>query len=282
MIILFIYILNGSTVDPTVSGNVFDKFLSKVTSSGESQPPQMILDSTAFVYIFQDDMYWCCCLSTESFLYSCGTVCVIENLNEFYKLSAGFIGTITQHSVKANVVLIQEIVMETMVVLQLLNYCLLQIGGNFQMQSVDKIRPQILSKVQTPKESAIQSLSPGLIFIDIVEKVWATVCVGGTLLRAEVSGSVVLHCYLLHSPNLLLSLNTDLSTNLKEGFNPNIQFSEVDFSDGLDTSQLESKKELRLVATPGETLLFRYSLPPTLPHILPFTLEASHKQLTHR
>ncbi|KAB7495834.1 AP-4 complex subunit mu-1, partial [Armadillidium nasatum] len=254
----------------------------------------MILDNTVFVYIFQDDMYWCCCLSTESFLYSCGTVCVIENLNEFYKLSAGFIGTITQHSVKANVVLIQEIVLETM------------IGGNFQMQSIDKIRPQILSKVQTPKESAIQSLSPGLfgiektapttasqqsilslegkkkeIFIDIVEKVWATVCVGGTLLRAEVSGSVVLHCYLLHSPTLLLSLNTDLSTNLKEGFNPNIQFSEVDFSDGLDTFQLESKKELRLVATPGETLLFRYSLPPTLPHILPFTLEASHKQLTH-
>ena len=69
--------------------------------------------------------------------------------------------------------------------------------------------------------SCWQTLSPWIwinytffqqIFVDIIEKIVAKVGPNGNLIRADVSGELILKSYIPHSSVLTLKLNSDLST----------------------------------------------------------------------
>lgn len=55
------------------------------------------------------------------------------------------------------------------------------------------------------------------LYVDVVEKVWASVSAEGTVIRAEVTGSIQVRCFLPGNPTLALALNTSLSTLPQEG-----------------------------------------------------------------
>lgn len=50
------------------------------------------------------------------------------------------------------------------------------------------------------------------LYVDVVEKVWASVGSEGTVIRAEVTGCILVRCFLPGNPTLTLSLNTPLSS----------------------------------------------------------------------
>lgn len=53
--------------------------------------------------------------------------------------------------------------------------------------------------------------------MDVVEKVWASVASNGTVIRAEVTGSIIARCFLAGNPMLTITLNSPLCTTPLEG-----------------------------------------------------------------
>ncbi|XP_042227496.1 AP-4 complex subunit mu-1-like isoform X3 [Homarus americanus] len=194
----------------------------------------------------------------------------------------------------ANTTLITEVVQETMN------------GGILQLQTADKLQSHIYSSVVAAKESSAVSAAPGLfgleksapstaaqqsalavdtgkreLYVDVVEKVWASVASGGTVIRAEVTGSILARCFLPGNPNLTLTLNTQLLTTSQEGFNTGTRMSEVEFGSGVDVGSGDGGRQLSVMTLPGQEMnIVRYTLSPDHPHLLPFTITASSHSLT--
>ncbi|XP_045583389.1 AP-4 complex subunit mu-1 isoform X4 [Procambarus clarkii] len=179
-------------------------------------------------------------------------------------------------------------------------------GGFLQLQTPDKLQAHIYSSVVSAKESSAVSAAPGLfgleksapstasqqsafavdtgkreLYVDVVEKVWASVASGGTVIRAEVTGSILARCFLPGNPTLTLTLNTRLSTTPEEGFNTGTRMSEVEFGSGVDVCNKEGGQQFSVMTLPGQEItIVRYILAPDHPHLLPFTLTASSQSLT--
>ncbi|MPC19641.1 AP-4 complex subunit mu-1 [Portunus trituberculatus] len=177
-------------------------------------------------------------------------------------------------------------------------------GGFLQLQTPDKLQSHIYSRVVAAKESSAVISTPGLfgleksapgtaaqqsslivdtgkreLYVDVVEKVWASVSVEGTVIRAEVTGSIQVRCFLPGNPTLALSLNTSLSTLPQEGFSTGTRMSEVEFGSGVNVG--DGGRKVSVMTVPGQEMtIARYTLAPDHPHLLPFTLTGSTAALT--
>ncbi|KAK7082435.1 hypothetical protein SK128_023000 [Halocaridina rubra] len=120
------------------------------------------------------------------------------------------------------------------------------------------------------------------LYVDVVEKVWASVAASGTVIRAEVSGSIVARCFFPGNPVLYLTLNTPLSTTPQDGFTTGMRMSEVEFGNGVEVGGSGgNSRQLCVMTIPGQEIsIARYTLAPDHPHLLPFTLTSSIHNLT--
>lgn len=119
------------------------------------------------------------------------------------------------------------------------------------------------------------------LYVDVVEKVWASVGANGTVIRAEVSGSIIARCFLPGNPLLCLTLNTQLSTTPQEGFTTGTRLSDVEFGNGVEVGTGNNGRQLSVMTIPGQEIsIARYTLAPDHPHLLPFTLTSSVHSLT--
>lgn len=274
---------------------VFHPFLSELSSSPHGDPPPAFAkDGEHYVYVFRDDMYWVGVVSPGSLTHQCGPLLVTESLGQLHRVCSSLCGVLTQHSITANTTLIAEIVQESMN------------GGFLQLQTPDKLQSHIYSSVVAAKESSAIISTPGLfglersapgtaaqkssliidsgkreLYVDIVEKVWALVSSEGTVIRAEVTGSIQVRCFLPGNPTLSLSLNTPLNTVLQEGFSTGTRMSEVEFGSGVNVSTGDGGRKVSVMTVPGQELtIARYTLAPDHPHLLPFSLTGSTTALT--
>ncbi|XP_066971298.1 AP-4 complex subunit mu-1-like isoform X2 [Macrobrachium rosenbergii] len=277
-------ILFISIFEPLVTKAIFDPFLSELSSSPHGDPPPFFSkEDHKYVYVFRDDLYWACVVSQNSLTDECGPLLMTESLSQLHQVCSTLCGALTQHSITANATLIMEIVQETMN------------GGFVQMQTADKLQSCIYSTVVAPKETSALTAVPGLcsalqncnsdgkywLYVDVVEKVWASVSSSGTVIRAEVTGSIVTRCFLPGNPVLSLMLNTQLSTTPKEGFNTGTRMSEVEFGNGVEIGSGNNGRQLSVMTVPGQEItIARYTLAPDHPHLLPFTLTSSIHSLT--
>nr|XP_053627616.1 AP-4 complex subunit mu-1-like [Cherax quadricarinatus] len=251
-------------------------------------------DGQNYVYVFRDDLYWVCVVGKGGLLHQCGHLLITESLCQLHRVCSVLCGALTQHSITANAPLITEVVHETMN------------GGFMQLQTADKLQSHIYSTVVSAKESCALIAAPGLfgleksapgiasqqsvlavdtgkreLYVDVVEKVWASVASGGTVIRAEVTGSILARCFLLGNPTLTLTLNTRLITTPQEGFNTATRMSDVEFGSNVEVSDREGGRQLSVVTLPGQEMtVVRYTLAPDHPHLLPFTVTASYHSLT--
>ncbi|XP_045583387.1 AP-4 complex subunit mu-1 isoform X2 [Procambarus clarkii] len=288
-------VLFASLFEPKLTKAIFHPFLTELSSSPHGDPPPAFTkDGQNYVYVFRDDLYWVCVLGKGSLLELCGHLLVTESLCQLHRICSVLCGALTQHSITANTALISEVVHETMN------------GGFLQLQTPDKLQAHIYSSVVSAKESSAVSAAPGLfgleksapstasqqsafavdtgkreLYVDVVEKVWASVASGGTVIRAEVTGSILARCFLPGNPTLTLTLNTRLSTTPEEGFNTGTRMSEVEFGSGVDVCNKEGGQQFSVMTLPGQEItIVRYILAPDHPHLLPFTLTASSQSLT--
>ncbi|XP_042227495.1 AP-4 complex subunit mu-1-like isoform X2 [Homarus americanus] len=263
-------ILFASLFEPSLTKAIFHPFLTELSSSPHGDPPPAFAkDGQNYVYVFRDDLYWVCAVGKGSFLEQCGHLLITESLSQLHRVCSVLCGALTQHSIMANTTLITEVVQETMN------------GGILQLQTADKLQSHIYSSVVAAKESSAVSAAPGLLYVDVVEKVWASVASGGTVIRAEVTGSILARCFLPGNPNLTLTLNTQLLTTSQEGFNTGTRMSEVEFGSGVDVGSGDGGRQLSVMTLPGQEMnIVRYTLSPDHPHLLPFTITASSHSLT--
>ncbi|KAK3861479.1 hypothetical protein Pcinc_032553 [Petrolisthes cinctipes] len=289
-------ILFVNLFDHNLTKALFDPFLAELSSSPHGDPPPTFTrGGHKYVYVFRDDVYWACAVVEGSLTDRCGAIFVVEGLGQLHRVCRSLCGALTQHSITANSTLITEIVQDTMN------------GGFLQLQPADKLQSNIYSKVVSAKETSVVTASPGLfgleksapsmaaqqsamvvdsgkreLYVDVVEKVWASVGSEGTVIRAEVTGSILVRCFLPGNPTLTLSLNTPLSStpSAQEGFTLGTRMSEVELGAGVTVGG-EASRQLSVVTLPGQELtLARYTLAPDHPHLLPFTLSASTTSLT--
>ncbi|CAL4124477.1 unnamed protein product, partial [Meganyctiphanes norvegica] len=284
---------------------IFEPFLIEISSSAHGDPPPFFTkEGTDYIYIFRDSLYWSCAMGSKmiasnksshqvSVFDSCGPLHIVDGLIELHSACVTLCGALTQHSVTANNTLIMEIVNETM-------NC-----GILQVQSADKLQSSIYSSVVSAKESSVLSMAPGLfgmeksapsnaaqqsvltvdtgkreVYVDVVEKVWAAVASGGTVLRAEVSGSIIARCFLPTTTIMAITLNTNLEASNQQGFSTGSMMTDIEYGSGVDASQMSNHRQLSLQAPTGEATILRYNLAPDHPHLLPFTITAQTKPLT--
>ncbi|KAG0705393.1 AP-4 complex subunit mu-1 [Chionoecetes opilio] len=252
-------------------------------------------DGEDYVYVFRDDLYWVGVVRAGSLTHQCGHLLVTESLGQLHRVCSSLCGILTQHSITANATLIAEIVQESMN------------GGFLQLQTPDKLQSHIYSRVVAAKESSAIISTPGLfgleksapctaaqqsalmvdtgkreLYVDVVEKVWASVSSEGTVIRAEVTGAIQVRCFLPGNPTLSLALNTSLSTLPQEGFTTGTRMSEVEFGSGVNVSGGDGGgRKLSVMTIPGQEMtVARYTLAPDHPHLLPFTLTGTTAALT--
>ncbi|XP_071531066.1 AP-4 complex subunit mu-1-like [Panulirus ornatus] len=288
-------VLFASLFEPSLTKDIFHPFLMELSSSPHGDPPPAFTkDGQDYVYVFRDDLYWVCVVGKGKLMEQCGHLMITESLCQLHRVCSILCGALTQHSIIANTTLITEVVQETMN------------GGFLQLQMADKLQSHIYSNVLAAKESSVSNAAPGLfgleksapstaaqqsafavdtgkreLYVDVVEKVWASVASGGTVIRAEVTGSILARCFLPGNPVLSLTLNTRLSTTPQEGFSTGTRMSEVEFGSGVDVGSGDGGQKLSVMILPGqEVTIARYTLAPDHPHLLPFTLTASSHNLT--
>ncbi|XP_047491816.1 AP-4 complex subunit mu-1-like isoform X1 [Penaeus chinensis] len=288
-------ILFISTFEPSVTKDAFYPFLSEISSSPHGDPPPAFSkDEHNYVYIFRDDLYWACIMGSGRLTKQCGHMLITDSLCQLHRVCSTLCGTITQHSITSNLTLIAEVVQETMN------------GGFLQMQAADKLQSHIYSSVVTAKESSVMTAAPGLfgieksapctaaqqsalavdnskreLYVDVVEKVWASVASNGTVIRAEVTGSIIARCFLAGNPLLTITLNSPLCSTPLEGFSTGARMSEVEFGTGVEVAGGETGRQLSVITSPGhEVTIARYTVSPDHPHLLPFNLAASFHSLT--
>lgn len=286
-------ILFSTIFAPTLTKAVFHPFLSELSSSPHGDPPPAFAkEGQDYVYVFRDDLYWVGVVSSGSLTHQCGHLLITESLGQLHRVCSGLCGILTQHSISANATLIGEIVQESMN------------GGFLQLQTPDKLQSHIYSRVVAAKESSAIISTPGLfglersapgtaaqqsslivdtgkreLYVDVVEKVWASVSAEGTVIRAEVTGSIQVRCFLPGNPTLALALNTSLSTLPQEGFSTGTRMSEVEFGSGINVG--DGGRKVSVMTVPGQEMtIARYTLAPDHPHLLPFTLTGSTAALT--
>ena len=222
---------------------------------------------------------------------------VLEVLNRTVKITKDYLGVLTEESIRKNFVLVYELFDE------------LIDSGVVQDISTEKIRPNVFNDVivvkpeetspgsgslmsrikrgeliseKTKRSSASQfSVLSGdkerknEIYIDVVERLNTVFNPLGTIISADVEGSIIMKSFLAGAPDLFLGLNEDLVLGKNDGRAKyaSVILDSVNFHESADFSKFESEKVVSIKPPNGEFTIMNYRLTSELPQ--PFRIVPS-------
>ncbi|XP_013407888.1 AP-4 complex subunit mu-1 isoform X2 [Lingula anatina] len=267
-------------------------FIAKVKGDSAARiPPHFMEGDIHYYYIKRSGVYFVA--TTKGTEVS--SILVIEILSRVYHLCKDFCGVINTDTIKANMVLIYELLGEV------LDF------GYAQLMSASKLKPYVQSEPVLVKSEGTQDVMvPGLfglerrvapshaadkpvirsrqdqekrnneIFVDIVERVTAVVDADGSLSRAEVSGQVNMKSFLAGAPVIKMGLSEDLTITKgkQKGYNK-VQMDDCSFHPSIDLKEFDNNRVLGIKPTEGELVVMTYHIGGENLINLPF-------RLTHR
>lgn len=225
-----------------------------------------------------------------------------ETLNRTIKVLKDFLGIVTEESVRKNFSMIYEI----------LDECL--DGGVVQELNTEKLRPYVFSEPVAVEGSETKQVSDSIfdrirrgdfgdrtrkatatnvsvvnsskdrkneIFVDILERLNCVFSPAGTVVNAEVDGSVILKSFLAGSPDLYLGFNEDLVVGRNDSRSrfSSVVLDSVNFHERADYSRFETDRVLVMKPPDGEFVAMNYRVAGT--HLsLPFRLSTGMELLT--
>ncbi|XP_064602806.1 AP-4 complex subunit mu-1-like [Liolophura sinensis] len=272
--------------------SVFAKRLKEVKRG--QLPPHFVESDVTYYYIKRGGLYF-----VASSLQNISAVLVIELLCRLYHVCKDFCGVISEDSVKANVLLIQELLDE---ILDL---------GYVQLASTEKLKPYIQSDpvLVRPSRSPSEDVAARLlgfesrvapssaadrpvttrkhqdqvagstkneIFVDVIERMNTVIGPNGTVMRSEVNGSVNMRSFLAGNPSIKIAVNEDLIINQDKsssGYGSHVQLNCCTFHPTVKLDDFEESRILVVQPPAGEFSLMNYTVSGDLPSEVPFQVK---------
>lgn len=257
------------------STEVFSKKIQSITSG--HIPPYFVENGVHYYYIRRNSLFFVATCKEEM----CA-VAAVEFLSRLYHMMKDFCGVVTEESVRANTLLLHEVLCDAMDL------------GYVQIASTEKLKPYVTSdpviveRRQTGQEdiaarlfgienrmapvtashkpavrTSVDEAKKNEIFVDIVERLTAVTDAKGVVSRLEVQGTVNVKNFLLGHPKVKIALNEDLQINTAgqvKGYGSSASFDRCTFHQCVDLTDFDSGRILNVTPPPGEFAAVTYSV----------------------
>lgn len=254
-----------------------------------SIPPHFKIEDVHFYNIHRNGLYLVATSDSEISPYL-----IVEVLSRFYHVCKDFCGVVNEQSIRANVLLVYELLDEY------IN------EGYVQLATTDKLRPYIQSEpviVQKEKSPADDlssrvfgietKVTPGSssnkpvvkaakegenrqneLYMGVIEKMVAVINKDGSTARIEVNGSVNIKNFLTGSQVIKVGLNEDLvvARNLEKGYGNQVQLDRCTLHKCVKEEEFRNNKVLVIHPPVGEFAAMTYSVSSDLSINQPFRL----------
>ncbi|KAI4838322.1 AP-4 complex subunit mu [Plasmodium brasilianum] len=283
MVVSQLYILSprGDTIISRdfrgdISKGSAELFFRNVKLHKGDAPPLFYLNGINFIYLKSNSLYF-----VLTSLFNVSPSYLVELLNRLLKVFKDFCGQINEEIIRANFILIYEIIDEV------IDY------GYIQNSNTEYIRNLIHNEIAASSRSSNNnnmnkkfahlsnfsikhsntlpsnaSQKPiqindkkNEIFIDIVEKINLIMNSKGEIIYSYVDGVIQIKSYLLGNPYIKIALNDDLYIkNIHNDNSNNIIIDDCNFNHLVNLSQFEREKILSLYQPDGECVLMNYRI----------------------
>nr|GLL21773.1 AP-2 complex subunit mu [Ipomoea trifida] len=258
-----------------VGGNMVDAFRTHIMQTKElGTCPVRQIGGCSFLYMRISNVYIVIVVSTNANV-ACAFKFVVEAVALF---KSYFGGAFDEDAIRNNFVLIYELLDEIMdfgypqnLSPEILKLYITQEGvrSPFSSKPVDRPVPnatlQVTGAVGWRREGLVYKKNE--VFLDIVESVNLLMSSKGSVLRCDVTGKVLMKCFLSGMPDLKLGLNDKIglekesqlkSRPTKSG--KTIELDDVTFHQCVNLTRFNSEKTVSFVPPDGEFELMKYRI----------------------
>lgn len=267
-----------------------ETFIQKLKNNKNGQlPPHFEENGICFYFVKKSSLYFVATSRTNV-----SPILVIEILTRIQHVLKDFLGVITEESVRANNLLVMEILDDIMD------------NGYVQLASTEKLRPYIQSNTVISKSTREPTkdigsrmfgiemrVAPGTasnkpligptadqgnrsdIYIDVVERLTAVINSIGTPVRLEVNGAISMKNFLSGGSAIKLALNEDLSISSGDSlkaYGTQVQLDKCTFHSCVKLDLFEESRLLLIQPPVGEVPVLTYSVSGDVALNLPFKL----------
>ncbi|XP_070377735.1 uncharacterized protein [Dermacentor albipictus] len=258
-----------------------------VQSVGPEQPLQCLsfqkLEDVSIYHICRENIYYVLCSKRSTGDTLAADVTATEFLNELYMLIKNFCGTTTEESLRKNALLIEEILSEIVnrgyiytTDLSSLRPCIYSEPAGTPILKKTVLTSTLLAldaKSAVPNTSALrpvfgsrleqsQNQHKAEIFLDVVEKVYASISTEGSVTNFLLCGSVNLKSCLESKASIILGFNEDLvlasAPSESESYSTDVVLSNYILHDTVKSDKFSVDRTLTVLAPQGEIPVLRY------------------------
>lgn len=277
-----------------LSVNSHDAFVARMQEQRlTDSSPHFTVNGLNCFFICRKSLYFCA-TSTASV----PALMVIESLTRFYQILKDCCGTVNEESIRANFILIHELLDEY------LNCGYVQLSTTEKLKSYVQSEPAVLRSSENqaaglfglefriaPSNAADrpvirprvdQEQRKNEIFLDIIERLTVVIAANGTMSRGELQGQVNLKCFLDGCPQLKIGLNKDLVIGSKDkslkSYGNVVYLDKCTFHNSVNLDEFTDKKIISVQPPEGEFSVMTYALEGDFPHGLPFRIYSYIKE----
>ncbi|KAJ9664407.1 clathrin associated protein complex medium subunit [Neophaeococcomyces mojaviensis] len=292
---------------PDCRPRLADIFRIQVISNPQVRSPILTLGSTTFSHVKHENIYISAVTKSNA-----NAAIVFEFLYRFISLGKGYFSKFDEEAVKNNFVLIYELLDEILdfgypqnTDVDVLKLYITPDNISSAIRSTSQPTSQALADTSriTSQATGAQSWRRGDIkyrkneaFVDVIEDVNLLMSATGTILRADVSGHIVMRAYLTGTPECKFGLNDQLLLNQSaDAPNPGItgnvdgsrkatkaaagsvELEDCQFHQCVQLSKFDADRTISFIPPDGEFELMRYRATSNIN--LPFRVHAIVREL---
>lgn len=260
-----------------------------LSTNGHSGGPEQCLsfqklEDVSVYHICRENIYYLLCSKRSTADTLASDVAATEFLNELYMLIKNFCGTTTEESLRKNALLIEEILSEIVnrghiytTDLSSLRPCIYSEPADTPILKKTVLTSTLLAldtKSVVPNTTALrpvfgsrleqsQNQHKAEIFLDVVEKVYASISKEGSVTNFLLCGSVNLKSCLESKASITLGFNEDLvlasAPSESESYTTDVVLSNYILHDTVKSDKFSVDRTLTVLAPQGEVPVLRYS-----------------------
>ncbi|GAM27654.1 hypothetical protein SAMD00019534_108300 [Acytostelium subglobosum LB1] len=259
-----------------ISRGVANAFRLEVVSAKESRSPVKLIGSTSFLYIKTGGLYL---VGVTRQNVNAGMV--FELLHQLVEIFKSYFDVVNEESVRNNFVLVYELLDEILdfgypqnCSFDALKLCITQ--GQGKLKSMDKMKQEKLSKITIQATGITPWRTPDIkhkkneIYIDVIESVNLLMSAEGNVLRADVTGQVMMKCYLSGMPECKFGMNDKMLMDKEKGTTSQappsapkrrgngVEIDDITFHQCVRLGKFDSDRTISFVPPDGEFELMKY------------------------
>ncbi|XP_066281512.1 AP-4 complex subunit mu-1-like isoform X1 [Branchiostoma lanceolatum] len=258
-------------------------FLQKIRDlSGGLAPPTFHHDGINYLHVKHNSLFFMA--TTRSNL---SPFMVIELINRVASLCKDYCGVLSEEAIRLNFPLVYEILDEV------IDFGYPQGTSTDMLKAYMENSPVLVREGTTPglfgaerrmvpstaanksiMGTAISQGRKNEIFVDVLERLTVLISTSGSVLRADIDGTIQMKSFLVGVPEIKMGLSEDLTVGKedKRGYHSHAHVDECSFHESVDLSEFGQSRVLTIHPPQGEFPVMKYQASGDLPSLLPFRL----------